>query len=106
MVFHPRRQAKPQMHRLLPDRVAGRWKYRCVKRTHGDSADRWVAVPFPINRAAAIRAEKKSNAVAAVGVALVDLPVAVKTHPLFGICRTEMESRAGTALACLAVTQV
>src|SRR6516164_691208 len=48
----------------------------------------------------------KSDAIAAVGIALVDLPIAVEPHPLFGIRRTEMESRAGAPLARLAVAQV
>lgn len=39
-------------------------------------------------------------------MALVDLPLAVEPHPLFGICRTEMESRAGAPLARLAVAEV
>ena len=49
----------------------------------GDSADRWVAIPLPINGAAATLGKVKSNAVAAVGVALVDLPVAIEPHSLF-----------------------
>jgi len=48
----------------------------------------------------------KSDAVTAVGVALVDLPLAVEPHPLFGIRRTEMESRAGAPLARVAVAKV
>jgi hypothetical protein len=48
----------------------------------------------------------KSNAVTAVGIALIDLPLAIEPHPLFGIRRTEMESRAGAPLACLAMTEV
>src|SRR5215469_16118326 len=48
----------------------------------------------------------KSDAVTAVGVALIDLPLTVEPHPLFGIRRTEMESRAGAPLACLAVAEV
>src|SRR5215471_12126964 len=94
------------MHRFLKDRVAGRWKCRCVERTHCDPADRWVAVPFPIKGGAATRAEMKSDAVAAVGIALVDLPLAVEPDPLFGIGRTEMESSAGAALARLAVAKI
>ena len=48
----------------------------------------------------------KSDAVAAVGIALVDLTLAVEPHPLFGIGSTEMESRAGAPLARLAVAKV
>jgi hypothetical protein len=48
----------------------------------------------------------KSNAIAAVGVALIDLPFPVEPHLLFRICRAEMERGAGTALARLAVAQV
>jgi hypothetical protein len=61
VVIHPFRQAEPRMHRLLPDRVAGRRKGRRVERTYGNPADRWVAVSFPIKRGAAIRAEMKLN---------------------------------------------
>jgi hypothetical protein len=48
----------------------------------------------------------KTNTIAAVGIAFVDLPLAVEPHPLFGIRRTEMESRAGAPLARLAVAKV
>src|SRR6516162_33657 len=106
MVVHSRRQTEPRMHRFFKDRVAWRRKGRRVERTHCDSADRWVAVPFPIEGGAATRAKMKSDAIAAVGIALVDLPIAVEPHPLFGIRRTEMESRAGAPLARLAVAQV
>jgi len=94
------------MLRLLPDRVAGRWKCRRVERTHCDSTDRRVAIPFPIKGGTATWAKMKSNAVAAVGVALVDLPVAVEPHSLFRTCRTEMESHVGPTLARVAVAQV
>ena len=97
MVVHAWRHAEPRMHRFLKDRVAGRRKCRCLERTHCNSADRGVAVPFPIEGGAATRAKMKSDAVAAVGIALVDLPLAVEPHPLFGIGSTEMESRAGAA---------
>ncbi len=48
----------------------------------------------------------KSDAVTAVGIALVDLPLAVEPHSLFGVRRTEMESRAGAPLARLTVAKV
>jgi len=48
----------------------------------------------------------KSNAIAAVGIALVNLPLTVKSHLLFRKRRAEMESRAGAALTRLAVAQV
>jgi hypothetical protein len=48
----------------------------------------------------------KSDAITAVGIALVDLLLAVEPHPLSGIRRTEMESRAGALLARLAVAKV
>jgi hypothetical protein len=105
VMVDPRRQAEPRIHRLLPDRVAGRRKGRCVKRAHRDSADRRVAAPFPIERGAAIRAEMKSNAIAAVGVAFVDLSLAIEPHPIFQIRRAEMEGGAGAALSRLAVAR-
>jgi hypothetical protein len=77
-----------------------------VKRAHCDPADGRVAVSLPIKRAAAIRAEMESNAIATVSVALVDLPLAVKSHLLFRICGAEMEGGAGATLARLAVAQV
>src|SRR6516165_7311789 len=64
------------------------------------------AVPFPIEGGATTRAKMKSDAVTAVGVALVDLPLAIEPHSLFGIRRTEMKCSAGTALARLTVAQV
>src|SRR5271154_800357 len=105
VVIHAFRQAEPSVHPFLPDRVAGRRKRRRVKRARCDSADDRVAVSFPVQRAAAVRAEMKSNAVAAVGVALIDLPLAVKPDLLFRIARTEMKG-AGATLASLAVAQV
>jgi hypothetical protein len=48
----------------------------------------------------------KSNAIATVGVALVDLPLAVEPHLLYRIRRAEVEGSAGATLASLAVAQV
>jgi hypothetical protein len=48
----------------------------------------------------------KSNAITAVGISLVDLPLTVEAHPIFRITRTEMESGASPTLARLAVAQV
>ena len=48
----------------------------------------------------------KSNAIAAVAIALIDLPLAVKPDLLFRIARTEMKGGAGATLASLAVAQV
>jgi hypothetical protein len=70
------------------------------------TADGRVAISLPIERAAAIRAEMKSNPITAVGVALVNLPLTVEPDPLFRITRTEMETGAGAALARLAVAQI
>jgi len=83
------------MNRLFPDRIAGRRDVRGVKRTHSYSADGGVAISRPIERAAPIRAEMKSNAKTAVGIAFVDFPLAIESHPIFWITRTEMESGAG-----------
>jgi len=68
---------------------------------YGNPADCRVAIIFPIQRAAAIRAEMKSNQIAAVGVALVDLPFAIEPHLFFPIRRTEMKSGTGAPLARL-----
>jgi hypothetical protein len=48
----------------------------------------------------------KPNAVAAVGIAVIDLPLAVKPDSLLRIARTEMKGGAGATLARLAVAQV
>jgi hypothetical protein len=48
----------------------------------------------------------KSNAIATIGVALVDLLLAVEPHLLFRIRRAEVEGSAGAALASLAVAQI
>ena len=48
----------------------------------------------------------KSNAVAAIGIAFVDLPLTIKPHLLFRKCRAEMEGRAGATLASLAIAQI
>ena len=47
VVIHLFREPEPWVHRLLPDRVAGRRKGRRVERTYCNPADRWVAVSFP-----------------------------------------------------------
>jgi hypothetical protein len=66
-------------------------------------ANRRVAVTFPIEGAAAVRAEMKSNAIATVGGALVNLALTIEPHTLFRIRRAEMECGAGAALARLTV---
>jgi hypothetical protein len=48
----------------------------------------------------------KSNAIATVGVALVDVPLAVEPHLLYRIRRAEVEGSAGAALASLEVAQI
>jgi hypothetical protein len=48
----------------------------------------------------------KSNAIAAIGIAVIDLPLAVKPDPFFRIARTEMKGGTSAALASLAVAQV
>jgi len=66
---------------------------------HRDPADRRVAVPFPINGAAAIRAKMKSNPVAAVRVALADLSLAVE--PLWDtLHRNGKTCRCGVGTPC------
>src|SRR5215471_16000958 len=106
MVVQMLRQAKPRMHRLLPDGVAGRRKGRYVERANCRTANRRIAISFPIERGAAIRAEMTSNPIAAVGVALVDLPLAVESNLLFLERCTEMKSGTRTTLARLTVAQV
>src|SRR5437762_1258942 len=106
VVIHPFRQTEPCVHPFLPNQVAGRRKRGGVKSADCDSADSRVAVSFPVQRAAAVRAEMKSNAVAAVGVAVIDLPLAVKPDVLFRVARTKMKGGTGATLASLAVAQV
>jgi hypothetical protein len=48
----------------------------------------------------------KSNPIAAVGVALVELPLPIEPHLLFRKTCAEMESGTGAALACLAVAKI
>src|SRR5438270_13390856 len=48
----------------------------------------------------------ESNAIAAVGIALVNLPLTVKPHLLFRKRRAEMEGRAGATLTSLAIAQI
>src|SRR5215831_3442276 len=100
------RQAEPRIHRLLPNRVAGRWKGRGVEGAHRDPADFRVAVSFPIERAAAIRAKVKANAITTVGFALIDLALAFDPHPLFRIGCAEMERGAGSPPARTTVAQI
>jgi hypothetical protein len=76
------------------------------ERADCDPADRRVAVSFPIEGAAAIRAEMKTNGIAAVGVAFVDLPLPVESYPRFRKSSAKMEGGASTVLACFAVAQI
>ena len=103
---NPRRQAEPGIHRLLPDRVARRWESRRLERTYRDPADRRVAVTFPIERAAAIRAKVKPDAIARIGLALVNFALAVEPHPLFQIGCAEMKRGASATLARLTVAEI
>src|SRR5947209_20556943 len=48
----------------------------------------------------------KSDAIAAVGIALVNLPLTVKPHLLFRKRRAEMEGRAGATLTSLAIAPI
>jgi len=43
----------------------------------------------------------KSNAITAVGISLVNLPLTVEPHPVFRITRTEMESGTSPTLHAL-----
>jgi len=106
VVIHLWRQSEPGIHRLFPDRIAGRREGRGVKRTHSYSADGRVAISFPIKRGAAIRAEMKSNPITTVGVALVNPSIPIEPHLLFRKICAEMETGTGAALACLTVAQV
>src|SRR5437868_4268914 len=72
------RQAQPGMHRFLPDRVARRRERARLECAHRDPAHCRVAVAFPIQSRAATRAEVKTDAFAAVGVALKDLALALE----------------------------
>src|SRR5215831_18148919 len=83
-------------NRSTPPR-SSRWavESRRIERTNFYSADRRVAISFPIDRGPAIRAKVKSNAITAVGISLVDFLLTHQSHLLFRISRTEMESGAG-----------
>jgi hypothetical protein len=106
MMLYPRWQAEPWIDRLLPYRIAWRREGRPIECPYRDPADRRIAVAFPIERAAAIRAEVKPDAMAAVGIAFIDPALAVEPHPLFQIGCAKMERGAGSALARLAMAQI
>src|SRR5258705_4602722 len=102
----PVRQAEPGMHRLLPDRIARRREGGDIERADRDPTHRRVAVAFPVQVAAAIRAEIKADPIAAVGAALVDLALAFEPHLLFRVARAEMEGGAGAPPARLAMAEI
>src|SRR5258707_343234 len=65
-----------------------------------------VAVAFPVQVAAAIRAEIKADPIAAVRAALVDLALAFEPHLVFRVARAEMEGGAGAPPAGLAMAEI
>src|SRR5260370_7934799 len=94
------------MHRLFPDRIARRWERHDVECADRDAADGRVAVAFPVQIAAAIRAEIKADPIAAIGAALVDLALAFEPDLVLAIARAGMEGGAGAAPAGLAVAHI
>jgi hypothetical protein len=100
---HNRWQSEPVVHRFLKNRVTWRRESSDLECAYGNPADGRIAIPFPISRATAVRAEMKTDAIPGVSVALVYFVVAFETNPCFQIRRAEVECCACSALTCLAV---
>ena len=94
------------MLRVLPLGIGRQWEIGIGKAAHGDSTYGRIAVSFPINIAAAFRAEMKSNTITAVATPLINLPIAFEPDSVFQVSRAEVEGRARPALARFAVAQV
>jgi hypothetical protein len=103
MMPHNRRQSEPIVHRFLKNRVTWRGESSDLERAYGNPADGRIAIPFPISRATAIRAEMKTDGIPGVSFALVYFAVPFETNPCFQIRRAEVECCACSALTCLAV---
>src|SRR5579862_8875199 len=106
MMLADRRQAQPRVHVFFENRGGRRRQIRADKGPARDPAPRRVAVAFPIEVAAAIRAEIEPDVGAAVGPALEDFVFALDPHLCPWPGGAEMEGRAGAALARLAVTEI
>ena len=106
MMPHNGRQPEPVVHRFVKNRVTWRRESSDLERAYGNPADGRIAIPLPVNRATAIRAEMETDAIAGVSLALVYLAVAFETNPCFQIRRSQVEGCAWSALTCLAVAQI
>src|SRR5215469_11738420 len=100
------RYSEPVVLRVLPLGIGRQWEIGIGKAAHGDSAYSRIAVSFPINIAAAFRAEMKANAITAVAAPLINLALAFEPDPVFQVSRAEVEGRASAPLASFAVAQV
>ena len=63
--------------------IGRQWEIGIGKAAHSDSTYSRIAVAFPINIAAAFRAEMKANAITAVAVPLINLALAFEPDPIF-----------------------
>src|SRR5215472_6482400 len=100
------RDFEPVMLQVLPLGIGRQWEIGIGRDAHSDSTYSRIAVAFPINIAAAFRAEMKANAITAVAGPLINLALAFEPYPVFQVSRAEVEGRASSALARFAVTQV
>src|SRR5262249_19048354 len=77
-----------------------------VERANRDAADRRVAVALPIEVAAAIGTEIKTDLVAAIRAARKDVALALEPDALLQIGRAEMKGGAGAPPAGLAMAEI
>ena len=98
--------SEPVVLRVLPLGIGRQWEIGIGKAAHSDSTYSRIAVAFPINIAAAFRAEMKANVITAVAVPLINLALAFEPDPAFQLSRAEVEGRASAALTRFAVAQV
>src|SRR5262249_8491463 len=85
--------------------IGRQWEIGIGKAAHGDSTYSGIAVAFPINIAAACRAEMKANAITAVAVPLIKLALAFQPYPVFQVSRADVACRARPASASFAVAE-
>jgi hypothetical protein len=103
---HYQWQSEPVVHRFLKNRVAWRRESSDLERAYGYPADGRIAIPFPISRATAVRAEVKADTISRISFPLVYFTRAFETDPFFQVRRAEVECCACPALTCLTVAQI
>src|SRR5205823_3373592 len=98
------RHLRPRVKRLFPNGEGWRREIRVSKGACCDAQNRRINIAFPINRAAAVRAEVAADRAPAIGGALVLLALTLDAHRAPGVVGIRRHSRPGPTLTCSAIT--